>query len=199
MREVTGEPVHDRLASHLRKRKALLVLDNFEHVLLAAPFVPELISSCPGLKIRMTAREALHLSMEDRFPVGPLSSPPGRGGGRTGRCVDRSAVTTRHSRSARAVSVSEVALAADQPERHRTLRAAIGWSYELLDQRERTFLDRMSDFVDGWDEEAAAAAGPVPLDEALPLLAALTEKHVVVSMEEHVDGEPRFRLQDTLK
>ncbi|HEY1297149.1 MAG TPA: LuxR C-terminal-related transcriptional regulator [Chloroflexota bacterium] len=57
----------------------------------------------------------------------------------------------------------------------------------------------MSVFVDGWDEEAAAAVAETPLDDALPLLATLTEKHIVVSAEEHVDGEPRFRLLDTLK
>src|SRR5215831_7783283 len=75
MREVAGEGVGDRLASLLRKRRALLVLDNFEHLLSAAPIVAELITSCASLKILTTTREALHLSIEDRFSVGPLPLP----------------------------------------------------------------------------------------------------------------------------
>src|SRR5262252_7825572 len=75
MREVTGDRVGERLASLLRKRRALLVLDNFEHLLSAAPIVAELITSCASLKILTTTREALHLSIEDRFSVGPLPLP----------------------------------------------------------------------------------------------------------------------------
>ena len=48
MREVAAESVGDRLASLLRKRKALLVLDNVERLLPAAPFVAELVASCPS-------------------------------------------------------------------------------------------------------------------------------------------------------
>src|SRR6266851_1969869 len=75
LREVTGDRVSDRLASLLRRRRALLVLDNFEHLLSAAPVVAELVASCPSLKILTTTREALHLSIEDRFSVGPLPLP----------------------------------------------------------------------------------------------------------------------------
>ena len=248
MREVAAESVGDRLASLLRKRKALLVLDNFEHLLPAAPFVAELVASCPSLKILTTTREALHLTIENRFSIGPLALPPVEDEvnlERLGRvpsvalfCMRASAVDSRFAldpENAHAVAelcrrldglplaieltagwtgvlspravlahlnqclTAEVALATDQPERHRTLRAAINWSYELLDEPKQAFFDRMSVFVDGWDEEAAAAVGQTPLDETLPLLAALTEKHVVVSTEEHVDGEPRFHLLDTLK
>src|SRR5437870_1893424 len=75
MREVAGESVGDRLASLLRKRNALLVLDNFEHLLSAAPIVAELVTACPSLKILTTTREALHLTIENRFSVGPLALP----------------------------------------------------------------------------------------------------------------------------
>ena len=62
MREVIGERVGDRLALLLRRRRALLVLDNFEHLLSAASFVAELVASCRSLTILTTTREALHLS-----------------------------------------------------------------------------------------------------------------------------------------
>src|SRR5947209_14496857 len=75
MREVGGDRVGERLASLLRKRRALLVLDNFEHLLSAAPIVAELVTSCASLKILTTTREALHLTVEDRFSVGPLALP----------------------------------------------------------------------------------------------------------------------------
>jgi hypothetical protein len=89
---------------------------------------------------------------------------------------------------------ASVALAADQPGRHRTLQAAIGWSYDLLDERSRAFFDRMSVFVDGWDQESAAGVADIPVEDALPVLAALTKKHVIRSTEQVIDGEPRFSL-----
>src|SRR5439155_22559729 len=76
MREVAAESVGDRLALLLRKRKALLVLDNFEHLLPAAPFAAQLVAACPSLKIMTTTREALHLTIENRFSVGSLALPP---------------------------------------------------------------------------------------------------------------------------
>jgi non-specific serine/threonine protein kinase len=57
----------------------------------------------------------------------------------------------------------------------------------------------MSVFIDGWDQEAAAFVAGIPVEDALPVLAALTEKHVIRSAELAVDGEPRFGLLDTLK
>jgi non-specific serine/threonine protein kinase len=60
----------------LRSRVMLLVLDNFEHVIPAAPVVAELLSACPGLKILVTSREALRLQGEHEFLVPPLQVPP---------------------------------------------------------------------------------------------------------------------------
>jgi predicted ATPase len=51
------------------------VLDNLEHVLEAAPIVPELLSRCPGLKLLATSREALRVEPEHRFAVAPLAVP----------------------------------------------------------------------------------------------------------------------------
>jgi predicted ATPase len=56
-------------------RDALLVLDNFEQVAEAAPFVTELLSSCPGLVALVTSRAVLRLGGEHEFTVDPLGVP----------------------------------------------------------------------------------------------------------------------------
>src|SRR5262249_36304392 len=53
----------------------LLVLDNFEQVLDAAPVVVGLLSGCPHLKVMVTSREALHVVGEQQLPVSPLPTP----------------------------------------------------------------------------------------------------------------------------
>ena len=73
--ETAGKPLVESLAGHLRGRSLLLVLDNFEQVLAAAPLLAELLTACPGLKVLVTSRAALHLSGEHEFPVPPLELP----------------------------------------------------------------------------------------------------------------------------
>jgi predicted ATPase/transcriptional regulator with XRE-family HTH domain len=63
------------LKNYLNGKKFLLVLDNFEQVLDAAPVALELLSSCPGLKVLITSREALHVPGEQQFPVSLLDLP----------------------------------------------------------------------------------------------------------------------------
>ncbi len=62
----------DGLAEHLRGRKALLLLDNFEHLLEAAPNVGGLLSEAPDLRILATSRERLGLAAEHEYPVPTL-------------------------------------------------------------------------------------------------------------------------------
>ena len=54
---------------------ALLVLDNFEHLLAAAPLVSELLAACADLKVLATSREALRLQGEQRYALAPLEPP----------------------------------------------------------------------------------------------------------------------------
>src|SRR5262249_2857408 len=75
-----GDP-EKRLLGFMRSRRALLVLDNFEHVIAAAATVPRLLGTCPGLKVLVTSREALRVRGEREAPVPPL--PHGPGGERT--------------------------------------------------------------------------------------------------------------------
>jgi predicted ATPase len=70
------QPLAERLGRYLRPRQVLLVLDNFEHVLAAAPQMTSLLAAAPQLKLLVTSRVALELSGEHRFTVLPLAVPP---------------------------------------------------------------------------------------------------------------------------
>lgn len=67
-----GNSPAERLKVFLRGRSLLLVLDNFEHLLSAAPLAGDLLSAAPGLKILATSREPLRVYGEHEFAVPPL-------------------------------------------------------------------------------------------------------------------------------
>src|SRR4029077_5451490 len=69
------------LKSYLRARRLVLVLDNFEQVMGAAPLVAELLGAAPGVVALVTSRMVLRLSGEHEFPVPPLPVPPVGAGG----------------------------------------------------------------------------------------------------------------------
>ena len=71
-----GEPEREALRAYLRDRSMLLVLDNFEQVVGAAPALADLLADAPEVKLFVTSREVLRLSGEHEFPVGPLALPP---------------------------------------------------------------------------------------------------------------------------
>src|SRR5690606_29216976 len=72
---VGDQPVQERLQAYLAPRQALIVLDNFEQVLLAAALVGTLLAACPRLKVLVTSRAPLHLYGEQEYPVPPLALP----------------------------------------------------------------------------------------------------------------------------
>lgn len=72
-----NRPVIDILAASLRDRAALLVLDNFEHLLDGATVASELLAACPDLTVLATSRVRLGLSGERVIVVDPLSLPAG--------------------------------------------------------------------------------------------------------------------------
>jgi predicted ATPase/transcriptional regulator with XRE-family HTH domain len=76
LQEAGGTPIARMLQEWLRARHVLLLLDNFEQVLDAAPRVTELLEVCPGLKVLVTSRVPLHLRGEREYPVLPLDLPP---------------------------------------------------------------------------------------------------------------------------
>jgi predicted ATPase/transcriptional regulator with XRE-family HTH domain len=73
--EVGGPSPRERLLNLLRGKRYLLVLDNFEQLVDAAPVVGDLLESCPGLAVLVTSRVALRLRGEHEFPVPPLALP----------------------------------------------------------------------------------------------------------------------------
>ena len=75
LREGTGRSLQEQLKDYLREKQMLLVLDNFEQVLDAAPLVIDVLTVAPQLKVLVTSREALRLSGETEYPVPPLSIP----------------------------------------------------------------------------------------------------------------------------
>jgi predicted ATPase/transcriptional regulator with XRE-family HTH domain len=225
-----GDPAV-RLVEQLRDRTLLLVLDNFEHVLDAAPDVATLVESCPGLTVLVTSRAALRVRGETEVPVAPLAVPVGTHPGvdavvsspagalflERARAVthdfqisrpeaaavaricrrlagiplalELAAARTRFLDPATLLARLDDAIAPDGardlPARQRTMRAALDWSYRLLDPGEQALLRLLSVFSGGFtldDAEAVAdLAGTVPRAEVLTRLGSLVEHSLVVT------------------
>ena len=75
MESVGGRPFEEALAEHFRHRRALLLLDNFEHLMEGASLVATLLQAAARLKVLVTSREMLRLRGEQVFPVPPLALP----------------------------------------------------------------------------------------------------------------------------
>jgi predicted ATPase len=80
----------DALADHFRSQRALLLLDNFEHLLAAAPRVATLLRDSPEIKVLATSRAPLHLAAEQEYSVPPLAE------------VDAMALFTERARAVKA-------------------------------------------------------------------------------------------------
>jgi DNA-binding SARP family transcriptional activator len=72
VKQTPAQPALEQLKAYLREKQVLLVLDNFEHLLPAAPLVTDLLASCSALKVIVTSREALRLRGEHELSVPPL-------------------------------------------------------------------------------------------------------------------------------
>ncbi len=75
IREEPSRALLEVLEHHLSSRRVLLLLDNFEQLLAAAPQLSELLQLCPPLTLLVTSRSALRLSWEHVVPVPPLAVP----------------------------------------------------------------------------------------------------------------------------
>ena len=180
----------DGLADHIGERELLLLLDNLEQVVEAAPELAALVEACPNLRLLVTSRELLRVRGEVEYPVLPLAEPDAvelfcaRARARAGRDRPRSSAarsTTCRSRSSwpppgRASSRpsrsssgspdgSTCSRAAATPIRARqTLRATIEWSHELLSPEEQRCFARLSVFRGGCTLEAAEEVAEADLD-----------------------------------
>ena len=84
--------------------------------------------------------------------------------------------------------------------RHQTLRAVIDWSWNLLSERERALLRRLSVFVGGWTLEAAevVCSDAVSACEVLDLMASMVDKSLV-EVAEAPGGDARYRMLETVR
>ncbi len=73
--EAGDRPLLEQVQEYLREKHLLLLLDNFEQVLAAAPRLVDLLAFCPHLSLLVTSRAALHLSGEHVFARSPLAVP----------------------------------------------------------------------------------------------------------------------------
>lgn len=217
--ESGDQPLLELLKRHLQSQRALLVLDNFEHVLDAAGVAAELLAAAPGVAILATSRVPLRLYGEYEYALEPLALPDPDRLPTTDELayVDSVALFNARARAANrqfeltpanAAPVAEICarldglplaleLAAarvkllspkqlvarldkslpvltggptDVPERHRTLRATIGWSHALLEEPERTLFRRLAVFVGGCTIEAVEAVCEVESDTVASLI-----------------------------
>jgi predicted ATPase len=89
---LSGESADRAAERFLAAKHLLLIADNFEQLLAAAPFIGRLLEACPSLTVLATSREPLTLQAEERYPVSPLALPePGTSQG-TGALADAGAV-----------------------------------------------------------------------------------------------------------
>jgi predicted ATPase/class 3 adenylate cyclase len=195
----------DDLFAVLSSKRALLVLDNAEH-LDVAQLVASLLDAARETVLLVTSRAPLHLSLEREFTVGPLAEAHavelfvGRASAVGEKVAPDETVASICRRldslplavelaAARTKLLSPPALlerlepalplltggARDAPERQRTLQAAIRWSYELLSEEEQGALRRLAVFRGGFEAQAAAAVADADLDT----LAVLVDQSLV--------------------
>ena len=119
----------------------------------------------------------------------PSSWPP-----RAPGCWAPDDLLARLTRSLDAVGTGAV----DMPERQRTLRATVEWSVGLLDDAERSLLETVAVFVDGWTVEAAAQVAGQDDDRALDLTESLA-RHSLVQFDDHAPPWPRSRMLETVR
>ena len=192
----------DDATAYIADKRLLLYFDNFEHLVAAADAVAELVGACPNLKVLVTSRESLHLTVEQEYPVPPFVHQEGVGFFMArARATDpafepRPAVAEICARLDNLPLALELAAARvkalppeqllqrleqrlplltggprDLPERQRTLRGAIAWSYDLLDGEERRTFRALGVFVGGCTLAAAEEVAGADLDLLQSLLA----------------------------
>jgi len=235
-----GDP-GDALARHLRDRRLLLLLDNFEHVLESAPALVSATTS--AVKLLVTSRIPLHLATERVYPVSPLQTPDAAEDVERLLQCESVALFVSRARSARsefsvtagnARPVAEICTALDglplaielaatrvgvlppaallerlgrplnllkggapdAPDRQRTIRATIEWSYELLESHDQNLFMRLAVFAGGCTLEAAESVCGDDLD-VVDGLASLTDTGLI--RVEGTDEAPRFAMLETIR
>ncbi len=241
------EELVETLGRSLRSKEMLLLLDNYEHVLAAAPLVSKMLAAAPGLSVMVTSREVLRLNGEHEYPVPPLELPdlaPSRtvsdlaasesvalfiqraqaaqptfrltednATAVAGICIRLDGLPLAIELAAARIKIfnpqqllerleSRLNMltggSRDLPARQQTLRSAIDWSYQLLNEGEQNLFARLGVFSGGRSIDAIeTVCGPgLPLD-ALDGLESLVNKSLLFQVE-GPNGEPRFAMLETI-
>ena len=176
----------DGLAAHIGERQMLLLLDNLEQVVAAAPELAALLEACPQLRLLVTSRERLRVRGEVEYPVAPLADPeavdlfcsraqlePDDAIRRLCRALDNLPLAIELA-AARVAVLSPAQIlerlsgrldllkgGRDADPRQQTLRTTIEWSHELLTHDDQALFERLAAFTGGWRlyayEDVAAA------------------------------------------
>ncbi len=206
--------------NELNDRAALLVVDNFEHLLESAPVVGTILGET-GAKIIVTSRAPLRVEGEQEYPVDPLPDEqavdlltqraravrpdfePDENAREICRRLDGLPLALELAAS-RLRSLGPAALLErldrrlpiltggrrDAPERQRTLRATIEWSYDLLDPELQHLFSRLSVFAGTFSLEAGESVADASVDE----LDALVETSLLKAI-----GDDRFLMLETIR
>jgi predicted ATPase len=239
----------DRVTEHLRDKTLLLVLDNFEQILTAAPTVSALLDGANGLKVVTSSRAPLRISGEQELPVPPLELPDPERLPSLEVLAQSDAVRLfiERARAVRpdfmvtaenAAAVAEIVVnldglplaielaaarvklltpqamlprlkqgldllasgAPDRTDRQRTLRGAIAWSYDLLDQGMQRLFARCAVFVAGSQlEQLEAVCGP-STDIGRDVIDGVSELvDQSLMRQSEAGGDPRVRMLVTIR
>ncbi|HEY6892511.1 MAG TPA: BTAD domain-containing putative transcriptional regulator [Solirubrobacter sp.] len=217
-------PELEQALGEIAGRELLVVVDNFEQLLDAAPELARILDASPKTKLVVTSRAPLRLAAEYELALGALAPEPATAlFVRRARAVDprlkldgvpeiericakldglplaielaaaRIKVLTpaqileRLSRRLDLLSAGP----RDAPQRQQTLRAAIGWSYDLLDEHAQTLFTRLGVFAGGFTVDIAEAVCGA---EALDGIQALADQSLVTR-----DEDRRFGMLETIR
>jgi predicted ATPase len=251
IRELPGTSVIDQIAAVLGGSRALLILDNFEHVVEAAPGIADLLAVCPHVSALITSRVRLRLMGEWEYSLDPLGLPDRSDTGSSGDALESAAIqlfaerarAARHTFTVNAENVKDVVgicrsvdglplaieLAAarvkfaspaqilermgrertlpsgearDAPDRHRTMQAAIGWSYNLLSQFQQRVFRALAVFTGSFTLDAAAdilhKAHGMDSPDVEMAIEALADQSLVRVIDS-AESQPRFSMLEPLR
>src|SRR6266540_1561789 len=190
----------DGLADHVGEREMLVLLDNLEQVIEAAPELSALLQRCPNLTLLVTSRELLRVRGEVEYSVPPLAESEAVAlfcaRAQVDESIEVAELCTRldslplavELAAARAKALSPAQIlerlsqrldllkgGRDAEPRQQTLRATIEWSYDLLSDEERELLRRLSVF----GGSCTFASADAICDADLDTLQSLVEKSLL--------------------
>lgn len=219
IKESAGQGLIEKLKNFLSDKQLLLILDNFEQIVVAAGLIAELLDAAPRIKILVTSQIRLNISGEHIFEVQPLPLPntaelpplddlkripaialfteraqaiqpdfaltTENAAAVTQICVHLDGLPLAIELAAARINVlSPQAMLArisnpftllvggeqDRPERHKTIRKTLDWSYGFLGKCERSLFAQMSVFVGGGTLDAVEAICKLPDDQPLTVI-----------------------------